>query len=85
MASINCPFRAPLSQGLALKAYSYLTSVRTETSSWNLSAGWRAYPLKGDTARAKAAYRDFLAPSKDADPDNENGNAAKAERESSAA
>jgi hypothetical protein len=30
IASINCPFRVPLSQGRALKAYSYLTSGRTE-------------------------------------------------------
>lgn len=53
MANINCPFRLPLSQGLALKVYSYLSSGRAEISSWNLSAQWRAHPLKGDTAKAK--------------------------------
>src|SRR6266852_263583 len=35
IANINCPFRAPLSQGRALKAYSYRTSGRTETNSLN--------------------------------------------------
>jgi hypothetical protein len=35
-------------------------------------------PLKGDTAKAKVAYRDFLAFRKDADPVDEDGNAAKA-------
>lgn len=29
----------------------------------------RAYAMKGDISKAKAAYRDFLALSKDADPD----------------
>jgi len=29
----------------------------------------RAYALSGDTANAKIAYQDFLAPWKDADPD----------------
>ncbi len=29
----------------------------------------RAYALQGDTARARAAYRDFLTLWKDADPD----------------
>jgi hypothetical protein len=29
----------------------------------------RAYALQGDTAKAKSAYRDFLALWKDADPD----------------
>jgi eukaryotic-like serine/threonine-protein kinase len=29
----------------------------------------RAYPLQGDTPRARAAYQDFLALWKDADPD----------------
>ena len=29
----------------------------------------RAYALKGDTAKARAAYQDFLALWKDADPD----------------
>ena len=29
----------------------------------------RAYGLEGDTAKAKTAYQDFLAPWKDADPD----------------
>jgi hypothetical protein len=29
----------------------------------------RAYVLQGDTAKARAAYRDFLALWKDADPD----------------
>ncbi len=35
MANMNCPFRVPLSQGRALKAYSYRTSGRTETNSLN--------------------------------------------------
>jgi hypothetical protein len=29
----------------------------------------RAYALQGDTAKAKAAYQDFFAAWKDADPD----------------
>jgi hypothetical protein len=38
------------------------------TSLAHLGLG-RAYALQGDTARAKAAYRDFLTLWKDADPD----------------
>jgi cytochrome c-type biogenesis protein CcmH/NrfG len=39
----------------------------------------RAYALQGDTAKAKAAYQDFLAFWKDADPDLPVLNQAKAE------
>jgi hypothetical protein len=44
-----------------------------------LSAHWRAHPLKGDTTKAKVDYRDFLALWKDADPNDEDGNAGKAQ------
>jgi hypothetical protein len=36
---------------------------------WRLLACSRAYSLRGDTARAHAAYQDFLNFWKDADPD----------------
>jgi hypothetical protein len=43
---------------------------------WNCANGaladlqiGRAYAMQGDTAKAKAAYQDFLARRKDADPD----------------
>ena len=39
----------------------------------------RAYALQGDSAKAKAAYQDFLTPWKDADPDTPILLAAKAE------
>jgi hypothetical protein len=39
----------------------------------------RAYAMQGDTARARAAYQDFLTLWKDADPDLPILKAAKAE------
>jgi hypothetical protein len=39
----------------------------------------RAYVLQGDSAKAKAAYHDFLTLWKDADPDTPVFGAAKAE------
>jgi hypothetical protein len=39
----------------------------------------RAYAMQGDTAKAKAAYQDFLTLWKDADPDIPTFTAAKAE------
>jgi hypothetical protein len=53
---------------------------------WNCATGAlahlglaRAYAMQGDTAKAKAAYQDFLALWKDADPDIPVLIAAKAE------
>jgi hypothetical protein len=61
VANISCLFRVPLFQDLARKAYSYLSSGRTEISSLTYRALWRAHPWKGDTAKDKVDYRDFLA------------------------
>ena len=45
-----------------------LTGYATVGALAHLGLG-RAYVLQGDTAKAKAAYEDFLALWKDADPD----------------
>jgi predicted Zn-dependent protease len=46
-----------------------LDTAQTSSARWPYLGRARAYAMQGDTANARAAYSDFLALWKDADPD----------------
>ncbi len=72
MVNTNCPFSRtliprPRAEGAFISYFGPHSEAR--------------HPLKGDTAKAKVDYRDFLTLWKDANPNGEDRNAGKAQQE----